>query len=102
LIQARLIVFVTLLRQKSESHAPQQRDYLKQHKAEIITELQQADNPLLVTCYTPASNAIQVEAKDEVHCLWTYYSPPETEKAATHTTNQKTTAIIKEPAESER
>lgn len=43
-----------------------QRDFLKSHKAEIIGELKS----LLVTCYTPSGEAIQIEAKDHEHAEW--------------------------------
>ena len=43
-----------------------QRDFLKSHKAEIIFELKR----LIVTCYTPNGEAIEIEAKDEAHAIW--------------------------------
>jgi hypothetical protein len=79
---------------------PNQREFLKTHKAEIIAELRAEANstidgvsqllnswnvnhrveyqeyteplpgPLVVTCYTPAGGQIQVEARDEEHAAW--------------------------------
>ena len=56
---------------------PSQREFLKLHKSEIITELQEqvewlelpepAPGALMVVCYTPARNAIEVEAKNPEH-----------------------------------
>ena len=57
------------------------REFLKAHKDEIIDELQGQDweyqdyteplpGVLTVTCYTPAGNPIEVEAKDEEHAAW--------------------------------
>ncbi len=43
-----------------------QRDFLKSHKAEIIGELKS----LIVTCYTPNGEAIQIAAKDHEHAEW--------------------------------
>ena len=43
-----------------------QRDFLKSHKAEIIGELKS----LIVTCYTPSGEVIQIEAKDYEHAEW--------------------------------
>lgn len=55
----------------------QQREFLKSHKAEIIEELQNrvewvdlpepAPNAIMVICYTPAGNKIDVVARDEDH-----------------------------------
>ncbi len=67
---------------------PNQRDFLKAHKAEIMTELQGQDweyqdyteplpGPLVVTCYTPAGNPIQVEAKDDEHAAWLLQMNPQ-------------------------
>ena len=54
-----------------------QREFLKSHKAEIIAELQAqvvwaelpepAPGALMVTCYTPAGNAVEVEASSPEH-----------------------------------
>ena len=56
----------------------QQREFLKLHKAEIISELQEqverielpeqfTPGALIVTCYTPAGNPVEVEAKNPGH-----------------------------------
>ena len=55
-----------------------QREFLRQHKPEIITELQEqveclelpeqfTPGALIVTCYTPAGNPIEVEANNPGH-----------------------------------
>ena len=54
-----------------------QREFLKSHKAEIINELQEqpewveltdhAPGALILICYTPAGNAVEVEAKNPAH-----------------------------------
>ena len=53
---------------------PNQREFLKEHKAGIMAELQ---NPLIVTCYTPAGNPIEVEARDAEHAAWLKQMNPE-------------------------
>jgi hypothetical protein len=45
---------------------PNQRDFLKAHKVEIMTELKAR----YVTCFTPAGNPMEVEARDEKHAAW--------------------------------
>ena len=57
-----------------------QREFLKSHKAEIITELHNqivweelpdpAPGALMVTCYTPAGNAVEVEARNAEHAAF--------------------------------
>ena len=54
-----------------------QREFLKSHKSEIITELQAqvewvelpdpAPDALMVICHTPAGNAIEVQANKPAH-----------------------------------
>jgi len=54
-----------------------QREFLKSHKAQIVKELQEQikwieisepnHDALVVTVYTPAGNALEVEARDEEH-----------------------------------
>jgi len=61
----------------SSSLSIQQREFLKSHRAEIISELQNKvewrelpdpkPNALMVTCFTPNGKIIEVEAKDETH-----------------------------------
>jgi hypothetical protein len=61
----------------ADNLTPSQREFLKSHKAEIINELhnqivwaelpEPAHGALMVTCYTPAGNAIEVEAKNPAH-----------------------------------
>ncbi len=43
----------------------QQREFLKNHKAEIISELQRDE--LTVVIFTPAGNALVVEARNKEH-----------------------------------
>ena len=43
----------------------QQREFLKTHKAEIISELQYEE--LTVVIFTPAGNALVVEARNKEH-----------------------------------
>ena len=43
----------------------QQREFLKTHKAEIIQELH--DDELTVVIFTPAGNALVVEARNKEH-----------------------------------
>ena len=52
---------------------PNQREFLKAHKAEIMTELK----ALYVTCYTPLGNPVQVEAKDAEHAAWLLQMNPQ-------------------------
>ena len=57
-----------------------QREFLKSHKAEITTELQEqpewvelpdpAPGALMVTCYTPAGNAVEVQANSPEHAAF--------------------------------
>jgi len=49
----------------SSSLNNKQREFLKAHKAEIIKELQ--TNDLTVVIFTPAGNALVVEARDKEH-----------------------------------
>lgn len=54
-----------------------QREFLKSHRAELITELQNKvewlelpdskPNAVMVTCYTPNGNPIEVEARNEIN-----------------------------------
>lgn len=52
----------------------QQREFLRTHKAELITELKAEQSKakktvddMIVTCYTPNGNPIEVEARDQEH-----------------------------------
>ena len=45
-----------------------QREFLKSHKAEIISDLKA--EPLIVICYTPRGEAIEIEARDPEHAEW--------------------------------
>ena len=68
-----------------------QREFLKSHKAEIITELhnqivwevlsEPAPGALMVTCYTPAGNAIEVEAKTPAHAEFLQRMNPKPKQA---------------------
>ena len=68
-----------------------QREFLKSHKAEIITELQEqpewevlpepAPGALIVTCYTPAGNVIEVEAKTPAHAEFLQRMNPKPKQA---------------------
>jgi hypothetical protein len=59
---------------------PSQRDFLKAHKAEIMTELKNCvewrELPdidyggLVVVCFTPQGNPVEVQARDEEHAAW--------------------------------
>ncbi len=49
----------------SSSLNNQQREFLKTHKAEIIQELH--DDELTVVIFTPAGNALVVEARNKEH-----------------------------------
>ena len=64
----------------ADNLTPSQREFLKSHKAEIITELhnqivwevlpEPAHDALMVTCYTPAGNVVEVEAKNPAHAAF--------------------------------
>jgi hypothetical protein len=58
----------------------QQREFLKSHKAEIVSELkaanlkaEQATTEIIskfVKCYSPSGLCYEVEARDEEHAAW--------------------------------
>ncbi|MEI6069775.1 MAG: hypothetical protein WCP96_20755 [Methylococcaceae bacterium] len=54
----------------SSSLSMQQREFLKSHKAEILTELKAKNNSVVVICYSPNGKAFDVEARDPEHAAW--------------------------------
>ena len=57
---------------------PQQIDFLKAHKAEIIKELEAANDsyPLEIICYTPLGNPLAVMAQNAEHAAWLVATNP--------------------------
>ena len=64
----------------ADNLTPSQREFLKSHKAEIINELHNqivwtelpdpTPGALMVTCYTPAGNAVEVQANSPEHAAF--------------------------------
>jgi hypothetical protein len=57
---------------------PEQREFMKAHKAEIVKELSASDttepapatDPLLITVYTPSGTPMTTRARDAEHAAW--------------------------------
>jgi hypothetical protein len=57
---------------------PEQREFMKAHKAEIVKELSASDttepapatDPLLITVYTPSGTPMTTRARDAEHAEW--------------------------------
>ena len=48
-----------------------QRQWIRDHKAEILAALTPAnDGPLMVRCWTPAGDPVDMQAKDADHAAW--------------------------------
>ena len=65
-----------LLIEPGDKLTDKQLDFLKSHKAEIISDLraERAANEiissLMVRCYSPSGLCYEVEARDEEHAAW--------------------------------